>query len=143
MESREGASKKASNRAEGRDSGVGCGSNLPGDSFADDGKREDADDAEGAEDGYYVRERNAFGHCDVGDGNVKGHGNGEKGTDEGDEKNSADGGLGDEGLRGEKFNDERAEDGGENHQREGDAKNVPETSEERTDRGNERLHPSL
>jgi hypothetical protein len=56
---------------------------------------------------------------------------------------SADRGLGDEGLRGEKFDDERAEDGGDNHKRKGDAENVPETFDERARGGNEGLDPRL
>jgi hypothetical protein len=81
-ESEEDACEKAGHGAQGYDRGVGCGSYFPGDGFADDGKREDANNAYGAEDCYDVGKRDAFGHGDVGDGNVEGHGNWKESSDE-------------------------------------------------------------
>ena len=135
------ARKKTSEGAEGGDGGVGCGRYFPGDGLANDGKREDADDAEGAKYGHDVRKRDTLGHGNVGDGDVEGHGDWKKRSDQGDEKDATDGGLRDERLGRKKFDDECAEDGGENHQRKGDTENVPETLGERARGGNERLRP--
>src|SRR5208282_510483 len=52
-------------------------------------------------------------------------------------------GLGDKSLGGEKLYDERAEEGGEEHQRKGDAENIPEAFEERANGGDEGLRPGL
>src|ERR1700704_5772868 len=67
----EGAGEEARESTEGRHGGVRCGSYSPGDGLTDDGKRKDADDAEGAKNRHDVRKRDAFGHGDVGDGNVE------------------------------------------------------------------------
>ena len=105
--SAEDAGKKAGEGAEGGDGGVGCCGYFPGNGLADDGKRKDADDAEGAKNRYDIRKGDTFGHGDVGDGNVEGHRDRKKRSDEGDEKDAADGSLRDERLGRKKFDDER------------------------------------
>src|SRR6266849_5601096 len=105
--SAEGPGKKAGDSAEGGDGGVGCGGYFPGDGLADDGKRKDADDAEGAKNGHDVRKRDTFGPGNVGDGDVEGHGDRKERSDQGDEKDAADGGWRDERLGRKKFDDER------------------------------------
>src|SRR5713226_6091341 len=135
--------EKASESAEGRDGSIGCGGHFPGHGLANDGKRKDADDAEGAKNRYDVGKRDTFGHGNVGDGDVEGHRDRKERSDKGDENDATNGGLRDERLRRKKFDDERAKDGSENHQRKGDTEDVPEAPAERARGGNERLRPSL
>src|SRR5260370_38135011 len=106
------AGKEARVGAGGGCGGVGGGRYFPGDGLADDGKREDADDAEGAKYGHDVRKRDTFGHGNVGDGDVEGHGDWKKRSDQGDEKEATDGGLRGEGRGRKKYGDKWREEGG-------------------------------
>src|ERR1700690_3906446 len=143
MRSDEGAGYKAGYGAEGGHGGVRGGGDFPRERFADDGEREDADDAESAKNRDHVGKRDAVGHGDVSDGNVQGHWHGKKCRDECDQKNAADGDLGNERLSGKKFDDECAEDGREEHQRKRETENVPEAFDVGESRAEQGLGPGF
>jgi len=130
--SREGAGKDSGQGAQEHDGRIRSQGNFPGDGFADYRERKNTNDAEGAQNGNDIGERNAFAHRNVGDGNVERHRNGQERAHQRHQNDSANRDLSEQELRRKNLNHQCSKQGGQDHQREGNAENVPETFQERT-----------